>query len=393
MYCALVHNGAYINNNSEFKPCCNVVNFKSTDTTPIINEECLSKRLNDPKIVKIREQLSQDVWPSECKSCSDNELQGIPSLRQIHSSRVHAPESIKSVLTFDDIYLLHLGTGNKCNSKCMTCHPHSSNLWKDEFEYIHDIKVTKKYVSVMSDINYTMYLATSIKNIQQITFIGGEPTIEENYEILLDYFVKNNLSKNMHIEFVTNLTNIENIAKYLASFREVTVIVSIDGVGPINDYIRYPIKWEKVKLNLSKLLEISNVNTCLSLTPSAFNCIHLDQILKFWKEITNSEYPSISFNNIDFPKYARMDVLPLTYRKVGIEKLELLKSQITSQHLSVLIDKLIIELSVPQTSDIQQLEILRKFIKKSDIFRNRNIKFFIPELYEELFPSENIINE
>jgi sulfatase maturation enzyme AslB (radical SAM superfamily) len=64
---------------------------------------------------------------------------------------------------------------------------------------------------------------------------------------------------------------------------QVTVTVSLDGIGPVHDLVRWPVKWTKFYTNLQRYMEMPvKLNTWT--TVSALNVDDLPNILKFVKE-------------------------------------------------------------------------------------------------------------
>jgi len=394
-YCALTHTGVYVINNGNALPCCAsrmlALGGSLPTDTPIL--ETLEHRLNVGVIKRIRKQLIDGIWPTECNVCKIAEERGITSMRQAFNELIPEPATLRTELKLEDVQTLHLGVGNKCNSKCMTCEPHSSDQWIDEFQFIHGKPYTRKFFPLLERTGGTELLADSLPNIKRITFLGGEPTISDKYQTMLNAFIKSGRSKDIDLGFVTNLTTVDTVIDYWLKFKSVDISVSIDGCGKINEYIRYPIKWEKTLSNLKSLLKHFDNGTFrvgLSLTPSVYNCLHLDELLKFWCDIT-SEFNArqiISLNKVTYPINASMRVMPLEYRNIGVEKLLKFKQTTNDDFIHSVIGALISELKEPVIDDQHtHLNNLKHFISKSDQYRNRTIKDYIPELYEALFLS------
>lgn len=394
IYCALTHNGVYTTNSGQAIPCC-VSRVKPSGDTISENvsmKEALLDRLNIPVIRHVRESLIAGIWPDECNICKTQENNGVKSMRQIYNDLISEPIELKSTVELKDVKTLHLGVGNKCNSRCMTCQPHSSDYWIPEYEYIHDTKFTKKYIPILDQPENLENLVNILYNLERITFLGGEPSISDKYHDMLNAFIKTGSSKKIDLGFVTNLTTVDDMINDWMQFKSVDIAVSIDGFDKVNEYIRYPIRWEKTVSNLKTLLSYANDDSfkvSLSLTPSVYNCLHLDEILHFWYNITTRYFeikPIIILNKVSNPISASMRVLPLEYRKIGINKLLDIKNIIDDIDIYSVIDSLIIELNEPELPDREHhLDYLKTFINKSDQFRKRSIKDYIPELYEELY--------
>jgi sulfatase maturation enzyme AslB (radical SAM superfamily) len=76
------------------------------------------------------------------------------------------------------------------------------------------------------------------------------------------------------------LPNIHNI---LAKDIKVTITVSLDGIGKVHDYVRWPIKWETVQENINNYKNLGvDLNTWT--TVHALNIGDLDNIRAYVKQ-------------------------------------------------------------------------------------------------------------
>ena len=84
-------------------------------------------------------------------------------------------------------------------------------------------------------------------NILEMYITGGEPTIiDKNYE-MLEYFIEQGKSKNIFLKLNTNMTHMQDtFLNMISQFKQVMFFASIDGFGTMQEYIRYPSKWEQI---------------------------------------------------------------------------------------------------------------------------------------------------
>jgi hypothetical protein len=221
--------------------------------------------------------------------------------------------------------------------------------------------------------------------------LGGEPTINNNHLAYLHRLIAKGRSDGIDLGYVTNLTGIDDsLLEVWSNFRNIDLNISLDAYGEKNDYIRYPIRWTKVESNLRKFLDWASkdkVSIGLSLTPSVFNCIHLDEVYAFWhKLLVEYNLPmsyGVALNKITYPMYTSMRITTLEYRQQGIVKLLSVRQQLPIEfHNSI--DYAIEMLNEP-ILDNDIIETGKRFIEQSDRYRNKNIKYYIPELYDELW--------
>ena len=82
----------------------------------------------------------------------------------------------------------------------------------------------------------------------EILFQGGEPFIGRHVFEFIDRISKN-LRPKIKISFVTNATVVpQNVRTILEGFKQVAI--SIEGCGKVNNYIRWPSKYEDIENNI-----------------------------------------------------------------------------------------------------------------------------------------------
>ena len=69
-----------------------------------------------------------------------------------------------------------------------------------------------------------------------------------------------------------------------ASGIEVTVTVSLDGIGAVHDRMRWPVKWDKVRENIFRYKDMALKELNTWTTVSALNVEHLPAIQQFCQE-------------------------------------------------------------------------------------------------------------
>ena len=213
-------------------------------------------------LYRVRDSMAQGIWPVECERCMQTELENGTSIRlnAIEFDKLQDKEDYLSVGGVLD---------NICNSACLTCDEHHSTL-------IGGLK-TKTYPIVD---NSTAFWNLPLDRVVHLDISGGEPSHSKNYKHILA-----NLPKN--IKSVRLNTNCSTVLEELLPLCErgvqVTVTVSLDGIGPVHDLVRWPIKWDKFYANLQQYMSMPiRLNTWT--TVSALNVDDLPNILKFVEE-------------------------------------------------------------------------------------------------------------
>ena len=404
IFCALAFGSVNITASNRYIPCCNTIH-DSVNPVPMSAMgvgQSPATRLNISSVVEVRKSLAEGVWHKSCGLCQNAEKVGAQSMRIIWNDALQQ-YTIPVTAEADpkDIRFMSLAFGTKCNSKCMTCSPSSSDFWYDEYMHIwrDDAKEkvkARKVIPIIVTNDNTIEILETFPNVEHITLLGGEPTIVEEHNTLLQTLIASGKSKNISLTYVTNLTGIsDELIEQWQSFKHISIMVSIDGIGLSDEYIRYPFKWSKVETNLRKVLELhrsKQASVGLSCTASMFNCLDIADLLLYWYELCE-EYDNLSnglyINKVTTPAYTGCNIMSDEHRQEAIERLKEVKAIFDADSnlnlsytnsASLLIDWL----DKPRASN-ELIENAKHFILESDKFRNRHIKNYIPKVWEDLF--------
>jgi sulfatase maturation enzyme AslB (radical SAM superfamily) len=297
-----------------------------------------------------------------------------------------------------NVKFLNLSFGNKCNSRCMTCNSEASNQWLEEEKFIWN--KTSDYKKLTHNSNTNLQLIQTFYNATTISFLGGEPTIADEHLEFLKLLIEHRDCSEIQLQYVSNLTNLtDELIECWKNFKAIGLTVSIDGYSKVNDYMRYPFKWDKVDSNLHKYLEQTRIDPKftinLSCTVSMLNICSVADLIEYyvdsghkycqlWKD--DQKLPSIILNKVTFPDYLQSNLLPLEYRLQAVERTEQVLKNVRKVTPSVResLHTLISWLKEPQLVDDILNQKAKHFIQQSDIFRDRNIEDYIPGLVSQL---------
>jgi MoaA/NifB/PqqE/SkfB family radical SAM enzyme len=136
--------------------------------------------------------------------------------------------------------------------------------------------------------NRDFLLGELLKNaadIKQVNLIGGEPMLIEQCTDVVRHLVESGNAKHMVLSITTNGMVIPEGWLELAShFRQVTLTISLDGFGPISEYIRYPSKWEQIHANMLKFKALTNAYMLVNATVQIYNMLHVVDLIRFCDE-------------------------------------------------------------------------------------------------------------
>jgi MoaA/NifB/PqqE/SkfB family radical SAM enzyme len=260
----------------------------------------LPKKTN---IDDVRQSILTRQRSSSCSTCWKLEDQGLNSERQLHNSAFdfYLDRDLEKIEqdAVDGLYssqIIKLSTSNLCNGTCVTCGSADSSAWASlENKKINYNKISQ---SEIEKINW--------KDIKQLSFIGGEPLLEKlNFEILTQLIQLKNTE--CFISIVTNgsceLTSTQ--FEILSKFKNVSICLSIDGIGPVFEYMRFPLKWNVLLENIEKFKTISK-HLSVSYTLSNVNIMYYQETVDWF----NSQDLQFYHNLVTFPAYYNINSLP-----------------------------------------------------------------------------------
>ena len=215
-------------------------------------------------LADIKDEMSHDTWPVECQRCKTTEQESNTSIRL---------DSIKRDQIFKKIRKDYLIVGgvldNVCNSACLTCNEQLSTK-------IGSL-TNKKYIKIN---NANKFWELPQERIIHLDINGGEPSHSKNYKHLLANLPKNVKSVRLNTNCSTVL---DELLPLKARGIDVTVTVSLDGIGSVHDFVRWPITWDKFYKNLMTYKTMP-VKLNLWTTVSVLNIDDLPNIVAFAQE-------------------------------------------------------------------------------------------------------------
>lgn len=244
---------------------------------------------------------------------------------------------------------LELRLGNQCNLKCVTCWGMSSSLiqderkmilrsgkllennlgwlqnkWQEEVDNVEKADVKEWYET---DIFYKNFKKMAPK-LRRLYTTGGEPTlIKANYRMLEELIAAGNTD--CRIEFTSNMTTWNpKFYEALSKFDNVEIQMSIDGVGPVAEYIRYGTEWDTVKENVDRVVAMAaarpNWRVVCYTVLQALNYQHITEI---WAFLANTAF--VNCKRIDwwpitltYPPYLNLSVIPTEDRLQAVPKIK-----------------------------------------------------------------------
>jgi glutamate-1-semialdehyde 2,1-aminomutase len=135
----------------------------------------------------------------------------------------------------------------------------------------------------------------------------------------LDYFIDNGTAKDIRLKYNTNLVKVPDwLVEKWSHFKRIKLNCSIDAVGELDHYIRYPSKWPTVEKNFNKLQELNNANIEIHCTVQMYNILRMPALFD-WAE--PFEY-KVYLNILNHPDYLNIQCLPQQLKQQAEQQLE-----------------------------------------------------------------------
>lgn len=210
---------------------------------PDVPISSLDEYLNGADMTEHRNNLCNGTIPRKnCFHCSETDRLGLSSIRQQLLKKPWASDEKK-------IRLLDIMISNTCNLGCVMCNADSSSYINLER---FNAGIQPKLLDNVNNIRIALDAIDALPDLVSVSFIGGEFFAEKENKLILDKLIERNIGATI----VTNgsIINSELLNK-LKQVNNLEMRVSIDGTGYTYEFIRYPAKWETLKVNLKILKE------------------------------------------------------------------------------------------------------------------------------------------
>ena len=315
---------------------------KSHPNKSDLNESTIKEVWNGKMFRDARLKMLRGEEVDNCHSCYAEEAVGIHSHRLVENyvwykklgreyldGLVGGTKQDGSVP--HDLITLDFRLGNICNLQCVMCRPIDSSKWVKHAkilaeELTTDAKYdwqgkTADYVESKfewyKDPEFLEDFYNNAANIQHMIFGGGEPLYIKEHKEIIKQLVERGYSKNIELRYHTNGTIWDQeVADLWASFKRVEVMISLDGLGPVNDYIRYPADWATIEKNL-QLYDNSHavINPKILCTVQALNINNLPEFADWllsqnYKKVGKTQGSIFHPGILHYPMYLSAKVLP-----------------------------------------------------------------------------------
>jgi MoaA/NifB/PqqE/SkfB family radical SAM enzyme len=322
--CAYPWVGSTIRPNGQLVPCCRYTHLYNNNEDATINS--LDPR-NSKHWIELRNKMLLGEKILNCDRCYKDEESGIESMRQF--SLKHYTPTNGSI---DPLIQLEVAFNNLCNLACIHCNSYSSSKWYNE-----DYKKGKIGKIGILENNFSIE-KLDLSQLQHLKIIGGEPLMSQDK--FIDLLKRVSLPK-LNLLIISNGTILPNteLKDLLEKSKHLSINISLDGLYSVNDWFRWPSKFDQIIENLQIynkwFKDNSNVTLKIHCVINAINVLYLKEFVAYIKiNFPNWEF---SWDWLSDPSWQSVSILPLTIKEELINEfknLELIPFKITIDRLN-----------------------------------------------------------
>lgn len=344
-------------------------------STPVAKLSELENFKTDKNYKAIRDKMLNGILvPEHCSSCYKLEDKNILSARQQETVEWANRLNLTSLDDLEKIEhpaYYEIRPSNICNLQCRMCSPESSHLLGKEYK---KIGLTKE----LQPTERSNFDIVDFTNLKKLYVAGGEPLAMPEFYDFLDRCIAE--GKVFDFTINTNATKINSrFKKQLKLLPHIEFIVSLEGVGKLNHYIRWPSTWNNIVENMKYL--VTNGHTLsINTTVSIYNVTGLYELFK-WIE---DNFPGmlvhaqLAGSNDDILSALNFPDCDLVLSK--LLPIQQLKCYNNDSLLKSFVDGLISHYQNNPVIDHEKLKLFFEFNDKLDISRNIKLADYVPEL-------------
>jgi hypothetical protein len=287
-FCALPFHQMTVMNDGKVRLCCrSEVNLTSEGRDLSLHDATLRQIWNSDYLRSVRSRMLSGIDVEDCLQCYATEAGGVTSLRQLMNAsfawRLDASGDEELLKRTEDCLdsggnmpfpsALHLWLGNHCNLKCRMCSPMFSS--KIAADGVHAAWFSGQNGAAVYGWQENVFeeIFQHAKCVKLIQFAGGEPLIHRTFRDILRKLVETKDAAHIQLYITSNgMTHSGELSSLLAQFSSVELGISVDGLGALQEYIRFPSKWEALKRNIFSFQK-DKIPISIRPTPPGLQCV------------------------------------------------------------------------------------------------------------------------
>jgi sulfatase maturation enzyme AslB (radical SAM superfamily) len=246
--------------------------------------------------------------------------------------------------------IYQITTSNLCNQACVSCGSMASTKWAEVERKMGATPINLTEINLEeTDINYS--------SARRISLLGGEPFFDPKTFTILEKLVEHK-NTDCFVSIITNgsINLKQTQLDLLSKFTDLNICISVDGIGPVFEYLRWPAKWDQVIKNIADYQKITK-NISISYTISSLNIFYHDQTVN-WFTQQGLRY---NHNIVNYPNWLSLTAMPVELKEL------LSENSFAAPWASI-------------TGDEIDLAEYKNKIQAQDLAKRIDIKNYLPEI-------------
>lgn len=362
-------NHVSIGGTGDYQICC--MHTVPAEHKQNINQTSVDEWLQNPYLMEVRSAFARDEPHAGCQRCWQQEAAGAQSLRQRQAKEykiIGAKPQQSKVLNIE------AAVGNLCNLSCVMCNEHNSSAILAENRQL-GIAITDQRDFSWSESAFENLQHLLDRRPRVVNLRGGEPMYNKRILDLIENFPSDKLNNTL-LHLTTNATTwTPQWQQALSKFKAVRMMLSVDAVGDLAEYIRYPSKFAQVEHNIKQIIECTNIKTVINATVQNLNIMRIGELIT-WAGHMN--IPLI-MSLLVHPEHLEITNLPPVLKQQAVEHLNHVLSQDLDGHTQSEITayKTALESSLQQPFDQPRWQRFVDNISRRDATRKNSHKDFL----------------
>jgi len=310
-FCPLPFGHTMISTVGDFRVCCR--HEAPLEHRCNINQHTYSEWNDSTYLAEVRDSIASGHRHPGCQECWDFEDLGQESPRTRSEKEFQILKISKPSDQTEYPVNIEIDLGNLCNLKCLMCSERSSSaiLAENIRLGINESKQTdfKWSVDGFKNLHNLLNQRPKIINIR-----GGEPFYNKELLKLVEEMPPE-VCRSTALHITTNATIWSTRwAKALEKFRLVRIMLSVDAIEDLYEYIRFPASWSQVEANIHNMTKISNIKLLVHCTVQNLNIANLKPLIEW----TEKNKLHLSLEQLVNPNFLHITNLPKELRTQAV---------------------------------------------------------------------------
>lgn len=333
-------------NDGTFRSCCEI-DYSRTEYTGQtqynLRDHSIDDWMDSDYNRYLRQNLSQGNRLAECSQCWRKEQSNHRSLRQIINGTmsknaddmsqtwVSSYFRRKTDWASDLLLSADVKLNNLCNYACAMCSPMDSSqiytVWRRDQSHPlvrmrldDDPGYLDRARSVFLEQNNLSLLRQLLDRCpSHIKMLGGEPLMDQAARNLLQAVPASNAQK-INLLFVTNGSqDLLAACEQLRHYRTVSFVISLEGVGAVQDFVRRGSDWQQIERNIDRYVQQHGTNNIyVHHTVQALSIMGLVDLMQWCSD----RLIALGMRVLEAPDYLSLTSVPDALRTSVIEQLK-----------------------------------------------------------------------